>query len=145
MHEKVHKHPSLIFSLDILLKQIFPDAALHRCSYIKVVWKYPAKLQENTHAEKWVIGITLWHGCSVNLLFIVRISSPKNTSGGLLLYSTKISLVRRFWRISLLNFYWGFFSVRVLVSTESNNSIILCVECISQEEILLRIITMTFL
>ena len=115
MHERVHKHPSWIFSLDILLKQIFPDAALHRCSYIKVVWKYPAKLQENTHAEKWIIGITLRHGCYlVNLLFTVRTCSPKNTSGGLLLYSTKISLVRRFWGISLLNFYWGFFPLEFL-------------------------------
>ena len=44
-----------------LLKQTFQlfffefweatGAALHRCSYKKVFWKYPANLQENTHAE----------------------------------------------------------------------------------------------
>ena len=28
-------------------------AALHRCSYKKVFWKYGANLQEYVHAEKW--------------------------------------------------------------------------------------------
>ena len=30
---------------------IFPEAALQRCFYEKVFWKYAANLQENTHAK----------------------------------------------------------------------------------------------
>ena len=37
------------------VKQCFylltPEAAIQRCSYEKVFWKYAANLQENTHAE----------------------------------------------------------------------------------------------
>ena len=29
----------------------YPEAALERCSYKKVFWKYAANLQENTYAE----------------------------------------------------------------------------------------------
>ena len=29
------------------------EAALQRCSYKKMFWKYAANLQENTHAEVW--------------------------------------------------------------------------------------------
>ena len=28
-----------------------PEAAIQRCSWEKVFWKYAANLQENTHAE----------------------------------------------------------------------------------------------
>ena len=28
-----------------------PEAAVQRCSWEKVLWKYAANLQENTHAE----------------------------------------------------------------------------------------------
>ena len=31
----------------------FPEAALQRCSWEKMFWKYAADLQENTHAEVW--------------------------------------------------------------------------------------------
>ena len=34
-------------------KQVGSEAALHRCSYKKVFWKYAANLQENSHAEVW--------------------------------------------------------------------------------------------
>ena len=30
------------------------EAAIKRCSYEKVFWKYAANLQENTHAEVWL-------------------------------------------------------------------------------------------
>ena len=29
------------------------EAAVRRCFYEKLFWKYAAKLQENTHAEVW--------------------------------------------------------------------------------------------
>ena len=29
------------------------EAAIQRCSYEKVFWKYAANLQENTHDEVW--------------------------------------------------------------------------------------------
>ena len=32
----------------------FSEAALQRCSWEKVFWKYAANLQENTHAEGWL-------------------------------------------------------------------------------------------
>ena len=54
----------------------------------KVFWKYPANLQENTHAEAQCnfIEIALRHGCfRVSLLHIFRAPFLKNTSGGLLL------------------------------------------------------------
>ena len=30
---------------------VLPEAALHRCSYEKLFWKYAANLQENTSAR----------------------------------------------------------------------------------------------
>ena len=35
----------------IFCKETFTEAALQRCSYEKVFWKYAANLEENTHAE----------------------------------------------------------------------------------------------
>ena len=32
-------------------RSLYIDAALQRCSYEKVLWKYPKNLQENTHAK----------------------------------------------------------------------------------------------
>ena len=32
---------------------VVPEAALHRCSYEKLFWKYAANLQENNRAEVW--------------------------------------------------------------------------------------------
>ena len=70
------------------------EAAVQRCSYEKVFWKYETNLQENTHAEKWIsiklqsnfIEITLQHGCSpANLLHLFRTRFLENTSGQLLL------------------------------------------------------------
>ena len=65
------------------------EAALERCSYKKVFWRYASNLQKNTHAEVWFqsnfIEMTLRHRCSpVNLLHIFGTPFPKNTSGGLL-------------------------------------------------------------
>ena len=61
--------------------------------YEKVLWKYAANLQENTHAKVQFqqsynfIEIALRHGCSpVNLLHIFRTPFLKNTSGWLLLH-----------------------------------------------------------
>ena len=53
------------------------EAALQRCSYKKLFWKYAANLQENAHAEVLFqsnfIDITIRHGRSpVNLLHIFR-------------------------------------------------------------------------
>ena len=31
----------------------FTEAAVQRCSYEKVFWKYTANLQDNTHAKVW--------------------------------------------------------------------------------------------
>ena len=33
--------------------QDYPEAAIQRCSYEKVFWKYAENLQDNTHAEVW--------------------------------------------------------------------------------------------
>ena len=33
------------------LRKDIPQAASQRCSYRKVLWKYAANLQENTHAD----------------------------------------------------------------------------------------------
>ena len=32
---------------------MYVEAAIQRCSYKKVFWKYAANLQENTHDEVW--------------------------------------------------------------------------------------------
>ena len=65
----------------------FAEAALHRCSYKTVFWKYIPNLQSDFKVlESNFIGITLRDGCSpVNLLHILRTHFPENTSGGLLL------------------------------------------------------------
>ena len=34
-------------------KMLRPVAAVQRCSYKKVFWRYAANLQEKTHAEVW--------------------------------------------------------------------------------------------
>ena len=47
-----------------------PDAALHRCSYEEVFWKYAANLQENTHAEVCKVAKQLyWNHTSAWLFF----------------------------------------------------------------------------
>ena len=37
----------------IILENLTAEAAIQRCSYKKVFWKYAANLQENTHAKVW--------------------------------------------------------------------------------------------
>ena len=73
-------------------------------------------LQENTHCRIMIlikllctfIEITLWHGCSpVNLVYICRTPSPKNTSGWLLLV---------FWNILENMPDYGFSSTRIFPS-----------------------------
>ena len=57
------------------------QAALQRCSWKEVFWKYAANFLQNTHAVVWsnFIEITLQYGCShVNFLY-------KDTCEGLLL------------------------------------------------------------
>ena len=39
-------------SISLLYPQT-SEAALQRCSWEEVFWKYAANLQENTHAEVW--------------------------------------------------------------------------------------------
>ena len=36
-----------------IYKFLFTEAALQKCSYKKVFWKYSANLLEKTHAEVW--------------------------------------------------------------------------------------------
>ena len=81
------------------------EAAVQRCSYEKVFWKYETNLQENTHAEKWIsiklqsnfIEITLQHKCSPsNLLHLFRTRFLENTSGQLLLQCAFRSLQTRY-------------------------------------------------
>ena len=66
----------------------YSEAALQRCSWEKVLWKYAANLQRNTHVKvrSDMTEIALQHVCSpVNLLLIFRTPFPKNISGVLLL------------------------------------------------------------
>ena len=82
------------------------EAALHRCSYKKVFWKYPANLQVKKPCRS-VISVTLQnnfteiklrYGCSpVNLLHIFRAPFPKNTYGGLLLQWASLSSLPSHW------------------------------------------------
>ena len=46
-------HPNHI--VPIIFKGIFwyPEVAFQKCSKEKLLWKYAANLQENTHAEVW--------------------------------------------------------------------------------------------
>ena len=76
------------------------EAVFQRCSWEKVLWKYAANLQENTHVEVWFqsnfIEITFRHGCSpVDLLYIFR-TPLKNTTGRVLLNDTVYSTYIRF-------------------------------------------------
>ena len=74
------------------------EAVLYRCSWEKVFWKYPANLQENTHAtceHSWILKATLlkslWCGCfPVNLLHFFRIPFAKKTSGVMFLTFTEL-------------------------------------------------------
>ena len=68
-------------SNDVNPSSLTPEAALQRCSYKKVLWKYAAYLKKNTHAEVWFqlkfqssfIEIILPHGCCPeNLLHVFR-------------------------------------------------------------------------
>ena len=77
---------TILFFFFVIFKRT--EAALQRCSYKKVFWKYLANLLENTHVEVWYqssfIEITLRHGCSpLNLQHFFRAPFPKNTFGGL--------------------------------------------------------------
>ena len=55
------------------------EAALHRCFYKKMFWKYAVDLQENNHDK---VRSHFSHFCSpVNLLHIFRTPFHKNTSG----------------------------------------------------------------
>ena len=78
--------------LDIVHSTSFliSDAAIQRCSYEKVFWKYVANLLENTKCGNAIsikllcnfIEITLRHGCSpANSLHIFRTPFLKNISG----------------------------------------------------------------
>ena len=72
---------------------VLPEAALHRCSYEKLFWKYAANLQENNRAEVWFI--TLRHVCSpVNLLHIFRAPLYRKTYGGCFCIASHISFSR---------------------------------------------------
>ena len=48
------KNPMQLFGNDKSFNLMkLSEAAIKRCSYKKVFWKYAANLQENTHAEVW--------------------------------------------------------------------------------------------
>ena len=36
-----------------IMQATYSEAALQRCFYKKLFWKYAANLQENTHVEVW--------------------------------------------------------------------------------------------
>ena len=70
------------------------EAAVQRCFYEKVFWKYTANLQENTHAtvqfnkdakQHYWNRTSAWVCPPVNLQHIFRTPFPKNTFGWLLL------------------------------------------------------------
>ena len=65
------------------------EAALQRWSKEKVLRKYVANLQKNTHAEKRFATLLKSH-FSMGVLLI---PFPKNTSGGLLLHFTQVTLM----------------------------------------------------
>ena len=70
------------YSQHKFLLYLVSEAALQRCSYKKVFWKYAANVQLLCN----FIEITLRHGCSpIKLLHFFRTSFPKNISRGLLL------------------------------------------------------------
>ena len=83
-------------------RSLYIDAALQRCSYEKVLWKYAKNLQENNPCRSafWIklqsnfIEIKLRHGYSpVNLLSDFRTPLTKNNSVGLLLLYTGITSI----------------------------------------------------
>ena len=45
-------YKQLVEQNDTLVIRI-PEAAIQRCSFKKVFWKYAANLQENTHVKMW--------------------------------------------------------------------------------------------
>ena len=63
-----------------------PEAALPRCFYQKLFWKYVTNLQKNTHAKvrfRRLFEITLRCGCfPVNLLDIHTLKNEKNSGRG---------------------------------------------------------------
>ena len=62
------------------------EAALQRCSFKKVFWKYEANLQETTMPKRDVnyVALQLWYDCfPVNLLNIFTTFFAKSTSGEL--------------------------------------------------------------
>ena len=46
-------------SIHLVRTYKYSEAALHRCSYKKMFWKYAASLQDNTHAEVWFVIVYL--------------------------------------------------------------------------------------
>ena len=65
------------------------NAALRRGSSEKVLWKYAANLQQNTHTEVW-FHTSAWTPMFLNLLHIFKTFFYRNTSGGLLLSYTHV-------------------------------------------------------
>ena len=120
---------------------VLPEAALHRCSYKKLFWKYAANLQENNgvvfNKVAIFIEITLPHVCfPLNLLYIFRTPFYKNTYEGLLLYCLHVSFPRssqeNAWKKSTtkrivklqavwLQIYWKQTSLHVLLRSFTNN------------------------
>ena len=93
------------------------NAALRRGSSEKVLWKYAANLQQNTHTEVW-FHTSAWTPMFLNLLHIFKTLFYRNTSGGLLLSYTHVlcKLKKNF----VAPFYgWGSTSWRLYYITTS--------------------------
>ena len=104
---------TLLMSRLNFLKQKVTEAALQRCSWEKVCWKYSANLQEDTYAEvRFDIGV-----------HIFRTPFHKNTSEWLLRKSLKSKYIIRvvlripdFWLFEKHEYTFHIFQSAVLVS-----------------------------
>ena len=102
--------------LDLIL--VVSEVVFQGSSYKKVFWKYAANLQENENVKlnSNFIEISLQHGCSINLMHIIRAVFYKNTSGWLLpkiffLYFYLTVFKRNKWYLQLSNFFGGFWLI----------------------------------
>ena len=84
------------------MQQFYSRTRMPKCDFNEVVYNF--------------IEITLRHGCSpVNVLHIFRTHFPRNTSGGLLLYSCKERVtIKCCWSILILFFFFFQYKYKLL-------------------------------
>ena len=92
----------LIKSCSENMQQFYSRTRMPKCDFNEVVYNF--------------IEITLRHGCSpVNVLHIFRTHFPRNTSGGLLLYSCKERVtIKCCWSILILFFFFFQYKYKLL-------------------------------